>query len=163
MKKLSFCAIIIFCSVLVIGSVFAADENKAVPAATANVKNPPANPQMPGMPAGQRPMKSNFGIVMGTITKINNADPANTTLEVKNSVDNKEHTLSVTPWTNVTKVTDLSELKVGDSVRVMSRTNDNKETAMAVMFGKIQNRPMPRPLAQGGAAEKKLETAPVKK
>ncbi len=90
--------------------------------------------------------KTNFGITMGKIIKIDSTNPANIKMEVKNDADNTTHTIDIMPWTSVTKVTDISELKAGDNVRVMTRKTDNKETAMGVMFGKIRNIPKPAPV-----------------
>ena len=91
------------------------------------------------------PVKSNFSMIAGTISNIDASDPANVKLEVKNDVDGAMHTIFLMPWTNVTKVTDPSELKNGDTVRIMSRNMDGKESAMGVMFGKLKSLPMPRP------------------
>ncbi len=82
--------------------------------------------------------RANFSMLYGTVTKIDNSDPANVKLEVKNEADNTSHTVELTAATNVTKVTDISELKTGENVRVMARKIDNKEVAMGVMFGKIR-------------------------
>jgi hypothetical protein len=96
-----------------------------------------------------RPMVPSMGMISGTITKINNSDPANSTLEVKSDKDNSLHTITVMPWTNITKITGLSELKTGDSVRVLSRKVNDKDTAMGVVFGdlkKITPPVMPKPV-----------------
>lgn len=116
----------------------------------------PAEPAKMYSPTKPMPMpKSAFSMVGGTITKIDNSDPANVKLEVKNDMDQTTHTISVTPWANVTKVTDASELKVGDAVRVMTRKSDDKEVAMGIMFGKVQNPPMVRPIATPAQQPKK--------
>jgi len=65
------------------------------------------------------------------------------------------------PWTNITKVTDLSELKQGEAVRVISRKIDDKNTAMGIVFGNIKNAPAPSPYAPqpptpGAQAAKKI-------
>jgi hypothetical protein len=96
------------------------------------------------MPGKAMP-RANFNMLYGTITKIDTSDPANVKLEVKNEADNTTHTVELTPATNVTKVTDISELKTGENVRVMARKVDDKEVAMGVMFGKIR-KPAPRPV-----------------
>ena len=87
--------------------------------------------------------KSNFSMLAGTVTSINTADPANTKIEIKNTADGTIHTVSVTPWTNITKVTDVSELKAGEEVRMMTRKVDDKDVAMGIMFGKMKSMPAP--------------------
>ena len=114
---------------------FAADQKAKTPAVT---KTAPARPAHP---------KANFGMIAGTITSIDNTDPANIKLQVKNEADGSSRTISVTPWTNITKVTDVSELKIGEPVRMMTRKVDDKDVAMGIMFGKIRTAPGPRPLA----------------
>lgn len=91
------------------------------------------------------PPKPNFGMFAGTIASIDNADPANVKLTVKNDADGAIHTISVTPWTNITKVTDISELKEGEQVRMMTRKVEDKDVAMGIMFGKLKTMPAPRP------------------
>lgn len=113
------------------GISFAADEKKSIAPA----------PKPPLMPAANRPNLNMFG---GTIENIDRSDPANIKVSVKSETDGVVHTLSVAPFTNITKITDASELKTGDAVRVMARkTEDNKETAMGILFGKIRNLPVP--------------------
>ena len=107
-----------------------------------------AVPTGPGAVPGaavKRPAKPNFAVVFGAITKIDASDPAKSKLEVKSDADGTTHALDIMPWTNVSKVTDLSELKVGDTVRVMSRKVEGKDVAVAVVFGKIKNLPRPKP------------------
>jgi hypothetical protein len=108
-------------------------------------------------PVAMRPARANFAVISGAITKIDNSDPANIKLDVKNDADGIMHTIQLTPWTNITKVTDASELKTGEAVRVMSRKVDDKEVAMGVMFGKIRMIPPPPPARQAAAPV----TAPV--
>ena len=98
----------------------------------------------------RRPTAPAFNVVPGSITKINTADPAKPTIEVKNDKDNTMHVIEITPFTNIAKMTDISELKAGDEVRVMTRKVENKEVAVNVVFGKIKNMPAaPRPPMQG--------------
>ncbi len=92
------------------------------------------------------PPKPNFGMIAGTITSIDNADPANVKLTVKNDADGTVRTISVTPWTNITKVTDVSELKEGEQVRMMTRKVEEKDVAMGIMFGKMKTMPAPQPV-----------------
>jgi len=81
----------------------------------------------------------------GTIEKIDTADPANIKIQVKDDASGISRTISVVPWTNVTKVTDASELKTGDAIRVMVRKIEDKDVAMGILFGKIKNLPPLRP------------------
>ncbi len=93
---------------------------------------------------GQAARRPNFSIISGDITKIDNSDPAKPALEIKNSADGTTHKVDITPWTSVTKVTDLTELKTGDTVRIMARKVEDSEVAMTVVFGKIKNLYAPR-------------------
>jgi len=122
--------------------------NPAIPAQPTALKKPVA--QTPG-PA-QAPVKSAFGMIVGTLTKIDTADPANVKLEVKSDRDNTIHVISIMPWTNITKISDVSDLKIGEAVRIMARNMDNKETAMGVMFGKIKPITAPKQLGEGAPA-----------
>jgi len=90
-------------------------------------------------------------MIAGTIISIDNADPNNVKLQVKNDADGAIRTVMVTPWTSVTKVTDPSELKAGETARIMTRKVEDKEVAMGIMFGKIKNMPAP-PAAKKPAA-----------
>jgi len=134
----------------------AADQAASKPA---KANQAPATPKMmdEGQSMGPRgAMKSNFNMMMGTVSKIDMTDPANVKLEVKNERDNLVHTVEVTPATNVTKATEISEIKVGDTVRVMARKVDDKEVAMGVMFGKFKRLPPYKsaPIAGKPGAEK---------
>ncbi len=113
----------------------------------------PATPAVAAMPASAATgaatpptaaRRPNFVIVFGAITKIDTSDQAKTKLEVKSDMDGASHIVEITPWTNVTKVTDVGELKAGDTVRIMARKVDNSEVAMTVVFGKIRNIYAPR-------------------
>ncbi len=99
---------------------FAAEERPARPAAAAT------------------PLKPAFAMVFGEVTKIDKSDPARPAIEVKGDVDGKVRRIELTPATSVTKLTDISELKEGDTVRVMARRVDNKEVAISVMFSKFK-------------------------
>ena len=148
MKKIfTVLTILVFCLTFINCSFAANAEKQAVKPAIAR----PAATGPEAASAGTKAMpRPNFNMVFGTVSKIDTSDASNIKLEVKSAADDKMQTVSVVPWTNVTKVTDISEIKTGDNVRVMSRKVDDKDVAMAVMFGKIQNRPMPGP---GGAAK----------
>lgn len=100
---------------------------------------PPARPVV-------HPMRTNFAMLFGSISKIDNKDPSKPVLEIKSETDNVTHRIELTPLTSITKFTDISELKTGDEVRVMTRKVDGKEIAMGVMFGKIRNLPIPKSL-----------------
>lgn len=96
--------------------------------------------------------KSNFVMTSGPITRIDTADPSNIKIEVKDERDGQVHILGVTPMTNITKATDVSELKVGENVRAMARKVDDKEVAMGIMFGKLRKLPAPRTVAPAAQA-----------
>ena len=125
---------------------FAADQNNT--AATAAQKTAHAMPM---------PAKANFAMIAGTVTTIDTKDPANIKLTVKNDADNTTHIVTVTPWTNITKVTDVSELKTDEPIRMMTRKVEDKEVAMGIMFGKIKA--MPPIKAQAAQPQ---QSAPVK-
>lgn len=108
------------------------------------------------------PQRPNFNMVTGTIQKIDSSDPANVKIEVKGETDNQVHTVAVMPWTNVSKVTDVSELKNGEMVRVMSRNMDGKEVAMGILFGNIKAAPKPPPIPAMGAPKTAPVSAPKK-
>ncbi len=146
-KVFSFGLIMILCLSLA-AVTMAVDEKKmeTSPIPVMTKTDPTATSQARPM---ARPMVPSMGMISGTITKINNSDPANSTLEVKSDKDNSLHTITVMPWTNITKITGLSELKTGDSVRVLSRKVNDKDTAMGVVFGdlkKITPPAMPKPV-----------------
>ncbi|MFA6320859.1 MAG: hypothetical protein WCY36_03275 [Candidatus Omnitrophota bacterium] len=122
---------------------FAADKKAAAPAkATAPVK----------VPAKRTTPKANFGMVTGTITSIDTTNAAEVKLNVKNDSDGSVRVVTITPWTNITKVTDASELKTGEQVRMMTRKVNDKDVAMGVMFGKVKNIPAPAKTAAANTA-----------
>jgi hypothetical protein len=141
MKKAVIVAVVVVLCVACAGISIAAEKEGAK---QAPVSEAPMAAAGKAMPAKAMP-RANFSMLYGTITKIDTSDPANVKLEVKNEADNTAHTVELTPATNVTKVTDVSELKAGENVRVMARKVDGKEVAMGVMFGKIR-KPAPRPV-----------------
>jgi hypothetical protein len=104
--------------------------------------------QMPRGAPGHPYAKPNFAMVFGTISKIDTTDPANPKIEMTSSMDNKPYTIYVTPWTSITQSTDLTDLKAGDTARVMVRKADGKDVAINVMFGKMRTPPMPKPVAK---------------
>ena len=131
MKKIGvFCLVMLF-SFELTGLALAADQKAAVKA--------PIVTQGPG---ARRLMHPNFGIITGSIVKIDNSDPAKPEIEIKSDADNQVHVIGLTPYTNVTKVTDISELKAGEAIRVMARKVDDKEVALTIMFGKFKAPPM---------------------
>ena len=147
-KRISVMAVVILITASFCAVSFAADQNKA-PAAVQ--KAAPVKPI---------PAKANFGMIAGTVTAIDTKDPANIKLTVKNDSDNTTHTVIVTPWTNITKVTDVSELKTDEPVRMMTRKVEDKEVAMGIMFGKIKNAPVVA--AKAPQAPQAQQAAPVK-
>ena len=126
---------------------FAADQKVQAPIATK--ATPPARPVPPN---------ANFGMIAGTVESIDNTDPANIKITVKNDSDGAIRTVTVTPWTNITKVTDASELKAGEQVRMMTRKVEDKDVAMGIMFGKLKTMPAPRPVPP---APKDLQSLPT--
>ena len=138
----------IFCLVSVLAlalacTALAADQKVAAnkPAKASQGAVPPKMaPVIPPM-APRGAMNPNFNMMMGVVSNIDMTDPAKVKLEVKNERDNKVHSIEVIPATNVTKVTEISEVKVGDTVRIMARKVDDKEVAMGVMFGKFKKLP----------------------
>ena len=130
MRKLSACAIILLTVSLSCTLLLGATNTKAT--------------RGRGTVPGQTLRRPNFAIIFGKITKIDNSDPAKPKLEVKNDAEGTTHKVDITPWTNVTKVTDISELKTGDSVRILARKVEDGEVAMTVVFGKIRNISAPR-------------------
>lgn len=105
------------------------------------------------------PKKANFDMVAGVIESIDNTNPSEVKIKVKNNAGDSSRVVAVTPWTNITKVTDVSELKAGEQVRMMTRKVDDKDVAMGIMFGKMKT--IPAPMAKTPQAAK--TTAPVKK
>lgn len=152
--------------VLAVAAVFcaasfamAADEaKKAVPA----MQKPAAGQAI----ARQMPPKSDFSMISGKVEKIDSSDPANVRITVKNDKDNTSRTLTVMPWTNITKSAEISDLKTGEAVRVMARKSQDKDIAMGIMFGKINMPPPPRTaqaVPQGSVKAASPVKAPVKK
>jgi hypothetical protein len=109
--------------------------------------------QRPARLPGRVP-RSEFSMVFGTISKIDDSDPANPKMEVVSETDSKPHEVAVTQWTNVTKMTDFSDLKVGDTVRVMVRKVQDKEVAVNIMYGKMRPSVARQPARPLGQAEK---------
>jgi Cu/Ag efflux protein CusF len=136
-KAVVLAILLVFCAS---SFVMAADDAKKAQTPVVNK----AVPVMAGNPA--RPMQTprpEFSMITGKVEKIDSSDPANTKITVKNDKDGTSRTLVVMPWTNITKSAEISELKTGETVRVMARKADDKEIAMGIMFGKI-NMPPPR-------------------
>ena len=146
MKKIFLVALVIAAIALVCPEASFAAETKAQTAPSQK-----AAPRIPIAP------KANLGMLMGTISSIDDTDPADIKLTVKNDADGSVRTVSITPWTNITKVTDVSELKVGEQVRMMTRKADDKDVAMGIMFGKFKTAPkaIPAPKAAPAQAVKK--------
>lgn len=141
----------------------AADEAKAKPAPAAQkaLIVPPATAAK-GMPP-VRPMgRANVSMIYGTVTNIDTKDPSKVKLEVTAEADKKTHTIEVLPTTTVTKLTEVTELKKGDNIRVMSRKVDDKDVAMGIMFGKIR-RPAPMKPPAGTPQAPAAPAAPAAK
>jgi Cu/Ag efflux protein CusF len=135
-------SIALFCIAIITPS-FAAEAKKEPVKTMPAVAARPA----PDLKAPAKPFPApNFTVIFGSVTKVDMTDPAKPVIEIKNTADDTLHVVEITPWTNVTKVTDISELKTGDTVRVMTRKVNDKETAMTVVFGKIRNLPTARPV-----------------
>lgn len=154
------CIALIFC-ISAVSFAFAQEAKKtqATPVKTqvAGAKAPTGGQALPpGVAAPGQMKRPNFSILSGSVTKVNTSDPKKQTIEVKSDADNTVHVVEVTPFTNVAKMTDVSEIKTGESVRVMARKMDDKEVAMSVMFGKIKALPMPPKVAPAA------QTAPAK-
>lgn len=106
----------------------------------ANVKKTtPKNPAPVNYP--QAP-KIRFRNISGSIVKIDRAKDA-VKVDVKNNFDNTINTIIVAPETNITKLTDASDLKTGDTVQVISKTMDDKEVALSIAYGKLLKTPQP--------------------
>ena len=147
MKKLVVAVIAVVLCAACAGFASAADEakTKAVPAVQKAPILPPATP-VKGMPPARPMGRANVSMLFGTVTNIDAKDPSKVSLEVTTEADKKAHAIEVLPTTTVTKLTDISEVKKGDNVRVMTRKVDDKDVAMGIMFGKIR-KPAPRPAA----------------
>lgn len=130
-------------------AVSAADENTGAPQA----KDSPIGSKMASDRKLMNPrgaIKSGFSMILGSVSKIDTADPSRIKIEVNDERDNQLHIVEITPSTSITKVTDISELKAGDAVRVMARKADDKEVAVGVMFGNLKKLPAQKlPSAQG--------------
>ncbi|MFA5256097.1 MAG: hypothetical protein WC419_05330 [Candidatus Omnitrophota bacterium] len=137
MKKLT----AIFCmaavSVMLLGPVYSADENKAASAM-------------------QRSRPGNIAFISGSISKIDTAVPGSVKLEVINEVDGKSHIVEIGTNTNILKAVDIEDLKAGDKARVVARKADDKEIALSVVTGKLKEIMTPRPRAR-------TVPAPIKK
>ena len=151
--------------VLAVLAVFCA-ASFAMAADTAK-KTAPVAAAAPGMTAGNtaRPMppKSEFSMISGKVEKVDSSDPANVKITVKNDKDGASHVLTVMPWTNITKSSEISELKTGEAVRVMARKTQDKEMAMGIMFGKMPTPPPQRQMPPQQAAAPVQAKGPVKK
>lgn len=133
-KEVAVIMSVVFCLMGICCMAYAADAKKPTVVRPAISKSP-----------AMRPMPSNTSMFGGTIEKIDTTDPTNIKIQVKDDATGASRTISVAPWTNVTKVTDATELKTGDPVRVMVRKTGDKDIAMGILFGKIRNIPPMRP------------------
>ncbi len=128
MKKLVavFCVAALF--IALSGDTFGADEKKA---------------QTPRIAPRPMMMDKNIAFVSGTISKIDATAPESIKLEVLNDVDGKNHLVEIAPGTNVLKVIEVGELKVGDKARIVARKTGDKETAISIVTGKLKEMPAP--------------------
>ena len=155
----------VFCLNMAV-SAFAADAvKKTAPAPAAPAVTGVENAPKGAMPGPIKPTRhSTFSFLSGTVEKINTSDPEKQTIDIKNEKDGKIHTIDIAPVTNIIKVTDMSELKTGDSVRVMARMADDRETGISITFGKLRPIPaMPIKRAATVPAAKTTTAAPAKK
>lgn len=106
-------------------------EDKAAAKKSLAATTAPVKPRLP---------RANFGMISGSLVKIDNSDPAKAKIEVKDAADGKVKTIEVTQFTNIVRGIDLSELKSGEEVKIMARKSDDKDIAMNIMCGKM-NRP----------------------
>jgi len=156
------------CLVCIIGMtlctiVYAADNKmdviKELPRAavpTTQSTTPPLRTPMPRPYAAPK-----LSIVNGTVAKLENADPANARLEVRDDIDGSTKTFKVQQRTAITKVSELSDLKPGDQVRIMAREADGNQIALNIIFGKIKNIVAP-PATRLSAPEATISTPPQK-
>lgn len=86
----------------------------------------------------KRAGRPGYAMLSGSVSKIDATDPSKIMIEVKGEPGGELHTIEIAPTTSVTKVTDISELKEGDSIRVMAKKIDDKEVAVGVMFGNLK-------------------------
>ncbi len=158
MKKLIICSLAMVLAFTFNAVAFGAEKEATGPQTKQVQMGPKTAPGQPPMgPRGA--MKPNFNMMLGTVSKIDTSDPANVKVELKDERDGNIHTVEVTPATNVTKMTEISELKVGDSVRIMARRVEDKEVAMGVMFGKFKKMTPP----MGEKPVQKMPPPPAKK
>ena len=122
-------------------------DNKAAPKAVAAAEKMPTPPNAPA-----RPTKPMATVLFGSVSKIDNKNPSDVKLEVKSIADDSIHVIDVPAQANIVKVTDLSELKTGDTVRIMARNIEGKEVAMNIIFGKLKMIPRPKPASMTQAA-----------
>lgn len=135
--------LVVFCMV---GMAFAEDKvQKTVPATVSQMPERVAQPK--------QAMRSDFNMIAGTLVSVDSSDPVNAKLIVKNEKDGTTHTLYVMPWTNITRSAEISELKAGENIRIMSRKTADKEVAMGIMFGNIKMPQPPRPPMAPAAAK----------
>jgi Cu/Ag efflux protein CusF len=127
-------------------------DNKAAAKAVAKTVAPAAEkaPIPQNIPA--KPTKPMATVLFGSVSKIDNANPADVKLEIKSMADDSLHVVDVPAQANIVKVTDLSELKTGDTVRIMARNIEGKEVAMNIIFGKLKMIPRPKPASVTQAA-----------
>lgn len=95
--------------------------------------------------AASRARHPNMIFLMGSISKIDTSDPANTKIEIVNDADQKTHLLELGPRPNIAKLIDVTELKTGERTRIVARKVNGKEMAVSVVTGKLRQSPMQKP------------------
>jgi len=83
------------------------------------------------------------GMLIGSIISVDTSDPANPIIEARDESTGAIHKLSTKQWTSVTKICDISDLKPGDSARIIIQKTDGKEIAIGIIFGKVKGLPKP--------------------
>ncbi|MFC1590654.1 hypothetical protein ACFL42_04090 [Candidatus Omnitrophota bacterium] len=83
--------------------------------------------------------KGGFSVLFGVVQHVNMSDPYKPVIRIRSDLDGSEHYVHLSPWTNITKLTDASELKNGDAVRVMTKKRGDEKIAMTVVFGDIKH------------------------
>lgn len=138
-----------------VNTLFATEEKKASATVSA-----PAKMSTSKEMSAVKTKKANIAIMSGTILKIDTLNPQETRLEVKNDKDGTTYTMTAIPSTKVRKVADISEIKTGDMVRIISKKVDDKNIALGLVFGKIKIQPKePKPSAETGAQAISTQTS----
>jgi len=158
-RYLMFLFVALFCIVMVNASDAAektAASNSEAPAAaktSPTMRTPPPYPFTRG----------DIITLFGTLNKIDNSTPGIVKLEVTDNADGKMHSIEAPFQINVAKITDISEMRSGDTVRIMAKKVSDKEVAINIIFGKIKPPPRLPPSTQASQTLKSTATATVQK